>query len=90
METKEVEEVMGKFGLNPNDVGFRNRGFWIVEEIQEEEKYAGASVGDLCVKTRDGGDNEFVEPDEDNYIGTIEDGFDCTYRYYYFRPQPPQ
>lgn len=82
------DEVFEKFGFQPNAVGLRNRGWWIVEKIEDEESAGGASIGDLCVKARDGASNPmdmhaFKIP---NCVGTAEDGFDCTYRYYYFSP----
>ena len=85
MERKEVVE---RFGLQPEDCGNRFRGWWIVHEVESEEEVGGASVGDLCVKTRDGGSNP-IDPDAcryPNFVGTSEDGFDRTYRYYYYRP----
>ena len=83
-----VEEAKRLYGITPSHIGIRHRGWWIVEEIESEEEAAGAHIGDLCVKSRDGGSNP---PDCSvggalNYMGTIEDFFDCTYRYYYFRP----
>ena len=82
------QEAVKRFGLDPESVGLRHRGWWVVEKIEEEEEWGHASVGDLCVKARDGGSNE---PDMsvgryENYRGSSCDGFDCTYRYYYFAP----
>lgn len=81
------EEVFEKFGINPETIGRRHRGWWIVEEIDEEEEYAGAKIGDLCVKTRDGAYNpiDINAFKVGNCIGSQEDGFDNTYRYYYYR-----
>jgi len=86
-DKKKLEKIKKDFGFNPNDVGNRPRGYWIVDEIEEEEELAGAQIGDLCIKTRDGGGNE---PDMKaglfrNYVGTSCDNFDETYRYYYYR-----
>ena len=81
------ENVIKMFGVDPENVGKRHRGWWIVEEIENEEKCAGAEIGDLCVKTRDGASNP-IDPNAfkvGNCIGSQEDGFDCTYRYYYYR-----
>ena len=44
-------------------------------------------MGDLGIKTRDGGPNP-IDVDSiklGNYIGTAEDSYDRTYRYYYYR-----
>jgi len=82
------EEVVKKFGVDPEAVGNRPRGWWIVEEIESEEEDAGAQIGDLCVKTRDGASNP-IDPNAfkiGNCIGSQQDSFDCTYRYYYYRP----
>ena len=81
------KEVIKKFGVNPETVGNRPRGWWIVENIENEEEYVGAQLGDLCIKTRDGAPNS-IDSDAfkvGNYIGSEEDGFDSTYRYYYYR-----
>ena len=81
------EEIIAAFGVDPEKVGRRPRGWFIVEQIDDEEEIAGAQVGDLCVKTRDGGSNP-IDPDAfrvGNCVGSAEDGFDCTYRYYYYR-----
>jgi len=84
---QEINQFMDLYGFNPFHIGLRNRGFWVVEEIEREEDIAGAKVGDLCVKTRDGGDN----PEDDsvykisNFVGTSCDSFDPTFRYYYFK-----
>ncbi len=83
----EKEDAVKKFGLNPDAIGNRPRSWWIVETIEDEEAYVGAEIGNLCVKTRDGGSNP-IDSDafkEGDCIGTQEDGFDCTYRYYYYR-----
>jgi hypothetical protein len=81
------EEVIAIFGVDPDAVGCRPRGWWIVPEVGEEERQGNAEVGDLCVKTRDGASNP-IDPDAfrvGNCVGTAEDGFDRTYRYYYYR-----
>lgn len=89
-----VEDVVERFGVNPEGVGNRPRGWWIVEEVEDEEEQGNALVGDLCVKTRDGGSNP-IDPDafrQGHCVGSSCDGFDCTYRYYYYRalPTPPK
>lgn len=83
-----LEDVKAKFGLDPDDVGNRPRGWWIVDTIEDEEESAKVKVGDLCIKTRDGGSNtpDLTAGVYPNYRGTSEDGFDCTYRYYYYSP----
>ncbi len=82
------EDIIKLFGFNPEQVGLRHRGFWIVDKVEYEESEAGATTGDLCIKARDGGGNP---PDCNagkygNYIGTSCDRFDETYRYYFYRP----
>ena len=86
-EVKE-SDLADLFGATPATVGNRPRGWWIVAEVEEEEKMAGAEIGDLCIKTRDGGSNavDFSAGTYVNFRGSSEDGFDCTYRYYYFAP----
>lgn len=82
------EEAIKAFGFDPETVGLRHRAWWIVSEIDQEEELAGAQVGYLCVKARDGGSNP-VDVDAfkvGDCAGTAEDGFDRTYRYYYYRP----
>jgi hypothetical protein len=81
------DEVIAAFGVDPDAIGHRRRGWWIVERIEDEEELAGAQIGDLCVKTRDGASNP-IDPNAfrvGHCIGSIEDGFDSTYRYYYYR-----
>jgi hypothetical protein len=86
----EIAEIIEAFGVDPDETGNRPRGWWIIEaqeQIEDEEESAGCQVGDLVVKTRDGGSNP-IDPEafkKGNCIGTSEDGFDCTYRYYYYR-----
>ena len=82
------EEVIEKYGVNPSEVGNRFRSWWIVEVIEEEEALGNAQIGDLCVRTRDGGSNP-IDPEAfrmGNCVGSSEDGFYCTYRNYYYRP----
>ncbi len=82
------EEAIEAFGFDPATVGCRHRGWWIVDEVGFEEECGNAQIGDLCVKARDGGSN----PIDTNAfrvgkcVGSSTDGFDCTYRYYYYRP----
>ena len=81
------EEIQEKFGFDPNDIGIRGHGFYIIEQIDEIDAVMGAVLGDLVVCTRDGADNlvdETVE-DIDCFYGSIEDWGDSTYLYYYFR-----
>ena len=84
------EEAIARYGFNPESVGERHRGFWVVDVIEEEESDGGAQIGDLCVKARDGASNP---PDCSAgsfgiFRGTSEDGFDSTYRYYFYAPLP--
>ena len=81
------QEIIDKFGFDPESVGNRPRGFFIVESIEEEESQGNAKIGDLCVKTRDGASNP-IDPNAfkvGNCVGSAEDCFDRTYRYYYYR-----
>ena len=82
------QDAEKKYGLNPLNIGNRYRGYWIVETIEEEEMLGGAMLGDLCVKTRDGGGNPMDAESckYNNFRGTAQDGFDYTYRYYYYAP----
>ena len=85
-----LEEAIKIFGLDPSVTGNRNRGWWIVEEIEDEEISGNAQIGYLCVKTRDGGSNPISANacKYPNFAGSSQDGFDCTYRYYYYEPLP--
>lgn len=80
------EEAIQRYGVDPEAVGVRYRGWWIITEVEDEEVIAGATVGDLCVKTRDGSDAvDVAAVDAPTYVGSVLDSFDPTYRYYYFR-----
>ena len=83
-----TEEAIQTFGFNPDTIGLRHRGWYIVKAIGEEEENGGAKIGYLAVKTRDGGSNKLDASAcwHPNFAGTSEDGFDCTYRYYYYSP----
>lgn len=80
-------DVIAAFGVDPEAVGNRPRGWWIVDEVDDEERIADAQIGDLCVKTRDGASNPISAGAfrVGNCIGSAEDSFDHTYRYYYYR-----
>ena len=81
------EEIIKKYGVDPDIVGNRPRSYWIVSKVEHEEECGNAVIGDLCVQTRDGGSNP-IDPEAfkmGNCVGSSEDGFDCTYRYYYYR-----
>ena len=82
------EEMIAKFGIDPEQTGNRPRSSWIVERIDDEEEQGNAQIGFLCVKTRDGSANPICMEalQKPNCVGTAEDGFDRTYRYYYFKP----
>lgn len=91
MSKMTVDEVKRVYGVNPESIGNRPRGWWILTEIEDEEEQGNAQTGDLCVKTRDGGSNP-IDPDafkQGNCVGSSCDGFDCTYRYYYYRALEP-
>lgn len=81
------EEAIEQFGIDPEQTGHRPRCWWIVEKVEDEEASAGAEIGDLCVKTRDGASNPIDASAfrQGFCVGSSEDGFDCTYRYYYYR-----
>ena len=90
-DTMTIEQVIERFGVNPEHVGHRPRGWWIIDNVEDEEQCGNASIGDLCVKTRDGASNP-IDPDAfkvGNCVGSSEDGFDPTYRYYYYSPLTP-
>ena len=81
-----LKEIEALFGLDPREIGIRFRDFWIINEPDPLIDYA--KKGYLAVEARDGASNE---PDcsvgkYSNYVGTAEDDFDRTYRYYYFKP----
>jgi len=80
-------EAIKRYGVDPTTVGLRHRSFWVVGEIRDEEKSAGAQIGDLCVWARDGGYNtpDMSAGKHDNYVGTSCCDDDITHRYYYFR-----
>ena len=82
-----TEDIIKIFGVNPEKIGKRNRCWSVVDEIEEEEKNAGAKIGDLRIRTQDGGYNPIdIEALKiENFVGTSVDYFDCTYRYYYYR-----
>lgn len=89
-----MENVKTAFGLVPEEIGLRFRGWYILnkDDAKEynEDFYLGEPVeeGYLCVRARDGASNPcdsdaFRHP---NFITTCEDDFDNTYRYYFFKP----
>lgn len=76
------------FGFNPESIGHRYRAHHVIDKPDYDDEMAGAKEGYLCVRARDGASNP-IDPDAcklPNFVGTVEDGFDCTYRYYYYRP----
>ena len=88
MRGVEKQEAMEIFGFDPEHVGMRHRGWWVVEEPDADEVAMGVQAGDLCVCGRDGGGNAidpgaFCKP---NYRASMEDWSDRTYRNYYFAP----
>ena len=83
MTLKEIKKI---FGLNPEEIGLRYRDYQIVDTDDPWESIA--KKGYLAVCARDGASNE---PDctvgkHPNYVGTFSDDYDCTYRYYIFKP----
>lgn len=84
------EAIRIRYGIDPESVGYDNRGFDIVEEIGPEEMEAGAQIGDLCVYTRDG---TIYPVDEDavkkpNFRGMKRNTLDERFLNYYFAPLP--
>lgn len=82
-----IEAIQSEYGVNPESIGLRHRGWWIVDDVDIEEEQAGAQLGDLCVKARDGASNPL---DTDalkagRFVGTSQSAFDTTYRFYFFR-----
>lgn len=76
------------FGFNPTSIGNRYRHHHLIGKPDYDDELAGAKEGYLCVRARDGASNP-IDPDAcryPNFVGTAEDGFDATYRYYYYRP----
>lgn len=84
----DITEIKEKFGINPDETGNRPRAWFIVTEIDDESTSGNAEIGHLCVRTRDGGSNPICMDalQKPNCVGTAEDTFDCTYRYYYYKP----
>ena len=86
MTTDRAKEL---FGVDPEAIVDRLRGFHIVEEVSDHEAWVAAGPGDLCVCTRDPGMEEYpeeYEPGEmpENFIGWTFDEGDGTYAYLYF------
>lgn len=81
------QEAVKVFGFDPATVGLRHRGWWIISEPDDDDLQVGAKSGDLCVKARDGASNpiDVSAFKVGDCIGSLEDGFDCTYRYYWYR-----
>ena len=79
---------MERFGFNPESIGIRYRGHWVIVEPDDDDIQGNAKAGDLCVKSRDGASNPICMDSlkKSNCVGTVEDGFDRTFRYYYFTP----
>ncbi len=76
-----------KYGIqNIDAIGNRPRGHWILNEPDDE--WPEIPFGTLVVKTRDGASNPmcFNTIKHPNCFDTKEDSFDCTYRYYFFKP----
>lgn len=85
--TDEAHQIIAIFGFDPETIGLRHRGFWIIEKPDEDDQSVGAKTGDLCVKARDGASNPIDAGafKVGECIGSVQDSFDCTYRYYYYR-----
>ena len=80
------EEVIKRYGLNPEDIGLRHRGWWVVDELDFDDEYYGVEIGDLCVEARDGDEPDMDVGKYENYRCSYCDPFDRTYRYYFFKP----
>lgn len=90
-----AEDVKARFGLDPDATGNRPRGWRIVDEGESRDirAFNGTDIpaGSLAVHTRDGAANPIC-PEAcrlPNFIGTLEDDFDRTYRDYFYAPLPP-
>ncbi|WP_374387187.1 hypothetical protein [Brevundimonas sp.] len=88
-------DVKRIFGLDPNATGNRPRGWRIVDEGESNDirAFNGMDVppGSLAISTRDGASNP-ISPTAcqyPNFIGTVEDDCDRTYRDYFYRPHAP-
>ena len=81
------EDVIKIYGINPEKIGKRNCYWMVVDKIEEKEKNAGAKIGDLCIRTREGSHNPIDKEalKIENFVGTSLDFFSWTYRYYYYR-----
>lgn len=84
----ETKNFYQQFGFHPETIGLRHRYFNIIVEPDEMDQQGGAQAGDICVRARDGAANpmDFEAVRKPNFINTLEDDFDPTYRYYWFRP----
>lgn len=78
-------EIEEKFGLNPLEIGLMPSDYWIVTELDAEDREVGAEIGNLVVSTLDGKDIDISAGLCINYIGTVSDPEDPIYRYYYFK-----
>lgn len=85
MEDKMTEEEK-IFGFDPKNIGLRYRAHQVLTEIDED--WPHIPVGSLVVRARDGASNPIdIEAVQiPNCIDTLEDDFDSTYRYYFYRP----
>lgn len=82
------QEAIEKFGFDPESIGLRHRAWYIVEKIEDEEESGNAQIGYLAVRARDGASNKVdaAACRYSNFVGTSENGFDSTYRYYFYSP----
>lgn len=81
------EQIAAEFGFDPKTIGLRHRQYWLVQNPDDEDVPDGVNVGDLCVRARDGASNP-IDADACklfNFITTVEEYFDRTYRLYYYR-----
>lgn len=79
-----TEEAIKEFGFNPEHIGLRHRGWWVIEDDKDDD----APKGSLCVSARDGGNQERDAGayKKENYISCVQDDTDVTYVYYHFKP----
>lgn len=70
----EIDEIKELFGFDPAIIGMRYRGFWIIDKPDPWSYYEKEGYLPDCSVGK-----------YPNYVGTEQDSFDCTYRYYYFK-----
>lgn len=81
------DDVVVRFGFEPETIGLRHRGWQVIASTDKEEREAGVQVGDLYVEARDGASNpiDTAAIRQPNFRATLCCD-DDTYRIYYFKP----